>query len=259
MHMLKTVVRKHALVYPAVTVSLMLFGFALQSYGLLSGCLGSIIPLVPAGFLGIIFSPFLHGNFEHLFGNIVPVAVLLFLLFQFYGIIAKKIFITGWFFTGLLVWLLPPVDIISGREVYTCTIGASGIVYMLAFYLFTSGVIRWDMKLLTISLLVALYYGSLIWGVFPEELFSNLNEPSKISWQSHLAGASVGVILAFMYKKTGERKRKFIWEYPQYYSEKDDKLWQEYREKNPNDFNELPQKKKDEIWEYLDELRRKKD
>ena len=42
-----------------------------------------------------------------------------------------------------------------------------------------------------------------------------------------------------------------------YYNEKDDKLWQEYIEKNPEDFMELPYKKKDDIWKHLDELRRK--
>ncbi len=107
---------------------------------------------------------------------------------------------------------------ISGRLIYremyyTCIIGASGIVYMLAFFLFFSGIFRWNMKLLTISLLVALYYGSLIWGIFPEEFFSQLDQPSQISWQSHLVGAVVGIILAFMYRKQGEKKRRFIWQY----------------------------------------------
>ena len=41
-----------------------------------------------------------------------------------------------------------------------------------------------------------------------------------------------------------ERKKKYIWEFPNYYSEKDDKLWQEYKENHPDDFLELPYKKK---------------
>jgi len=113
------------------------------------------------------------------------------------------------------------------------------------------------MKLLTISLLVVLYYGSLIWGMFPEELFYTMNEPSKISWQAHLSGALIGSIMAFIFKKSGEKKKKFIWEFPNYYSEKDDKLWQEYKENNPDDFLELPYKKRDDIWDHLDELRKK--
>ena len=110
---------------------------------------------------------------------------------------------------------------------------------------------------MVISLLVALYYGSLIWGVLPEELFSNLEAPSKISWQAHLAGAVAGIILAFIFRKSENKKQKYIWEFPNYYNEKDDKLWQDYIEKHPEDFNEMPQKKED-IWKYLDEIRGKK-
>lgn len=250
---------KRAVLYPILMVSAMWVGFFLQHIGFFSDCVGAIIPLVSEGLKGILLSPFLHGNLEHIFGNSVPVAALMFLLYQFYPQIANKIFFLGWLVTGLLVWLLPPIDIYSGGFYSTCIIGASGIVYVLAFFLFFSGVFRWDLKLLAVTLVVGFYYGSLVWGVFPEELFYQLNEPSKISWQSHLSGALVGVILAFMFKNTGERKKKFIWEFPNYYSEKDDKLWMEYREKHAEDFEELPQKQKDVIWERLDELRRKRD
>lgn len=55
--------------------------------------------------------------------------------------------------------------------------------------------------------------------MIPEELLFTLSEPSRISWQSHLSGAVIGVIMAFIYKDKGE-KEKFIWEYPEYYNEK---------------------------------------
>lgn len=229
----------------------------LQSLGFFSNCFGAIIPLYPDGLLGIITSPFLHGSLEHIFGNSVPIAILLFLLYQFYPTIANKILITGWISAGLLVWLLPPIDIFTGQWNYSCIIGASGIVYVLAFFLFFSGIFRWERTLITISLLVALYYGSLVWGMLPEELFSNLQEPSRISWQSHLAGGLVGIIMAFLFRNIGMKKKKYIWEFPNYYSEKDDKLWQEYKENHPDDFLELPQKPKDNIWDHLDEIRKK--
>ena len=150
------------------------------------------------------------------------------------------------------------MGILDREPVYACIIGASGLVYMLAFFLFFSGVFRWDTKLLTISLLVALYYGSMIWGIFPEEFFTELDEPSKISWQSHLSGAVVGIFLAFLHRNKGEsRNKRFIWEYPNYYSEKDDKLWQEYRENHPEDFEEMPKFQRDDVWKHLDELRKK--
>lgn len=246
------------LVPPLLMLSAMWSVFMLQSWGIIQHCQLALIPLAPEGLKGIFFSPLLHSGLEHIWSNSVPMGVLLFLLYQFYSKIANVIFGLGWLCTGLLVWLMPQIDLMTDATVYTCIVGASGVVYMLAFFLFFSGVFRWDMKLLTVSLVVALYYGSLIWGIFPEEFFSQLEQPSRVSWQSHLVGAVVGVILAFMYREQGnENKRKFIWQYPNYYSEKDDKLWQQYKAEHPEDFEELPQLKKPSVWDYLDELRDK--
>ncbi|WP_294205214.1 rhomboid family intramembrane serine protease [uncultured Chryseobacterium sp.] len=255
--MLKNVISRKAVIHPLLMLAAMWLGYLLQMAGFFENCFGAIIPLLPEGLLGVITSPLLHGNLDHIIGNSIPIAILMFLLYQFYPLVANKAFVIGWLATGLLLWLLPPVDILTGEYMYTCTIGASGIVYVLAFFLFFSGVFRWNVKLLTISLVVVLYYGSLIWGMFPEELFYNLQAPSKISWQAHLAGAIVGSIIAFAFKNVGEKKKKYIWEFPNYYSERDDKLWQEYKENHPEDFSELPYKKRDDIWEHLDELRKK--
>ncbi|GEN66659.1 rhomboid family intramembrane serine protease [Chryseobacterium rhizosphaerae] len=255
--MFKNVLSKRAIIYPLLMLSVMWFGYFLQMLGFFGSCFGAIIPLVPEGLLGVITSPLLHGNIDHIIGNSIPIAALMFLLYQFYPLVANKVFIIGWLATGLLVWLLPPIDILTGDYMYTCTIGASGVVYVLAFFLFFSGVFKWNTKLLTISLLVVLYYGSLIWGMLPEELFYTMQEPSKISWQAHLSGAVVGSIIAFAFKNVGEKKKKYIWEFPNYYSEKDDKLWQEYKENHPEDFLELPYKKRDDIWNHLEELRKK--
>lgn len=248
-----------AIIYPIIMLIMMWAGFLLQQIGFFQNCFGSIIPLAPEGLKGIFFSPFLHGNLEHILGNSLPIVVLMFLLYQFYPRIANAIFFTGWIAEGFLVWLLPPINVFSGEFYYSCIIGASGIIYVLAFFLFFSGIFRWDFKLLAITLLVALYYGGLVWGVFPEELFYNLDEPSRISWQSHLSGAIIGIILAFLFKNIGgEKKKKYIWEFPNYYSEKDDVLWRAYLERYPEHFtNELPKRKEDPAWQYLDDLRKK--
>jgi membrane associated rhomboid family serine protease len=120
------------------------------------------------------------------------------------------------------------MNFLGQEPVYSCIIGASGIVYMLAFFLFFSGIFRKNKVLLTVALLVALYYGSLIGG-FSRRTFYKLDQPSKISWQAHLSGAIVGLSLALIFKnKHREKNKKFIWEFPNYYSEKDDKLWQDY-------------------------------
>jgi len=85
--------------------------------------------------------------------------------------------------TGIWVWF-------GGRPSYH--IGASGIVYGLAGYIFTSGIILKNIRLLSISLLVVFLYGSMFWGIFPFD--------PKISWESHLLGLIAGIILAIYYK-----------------------------------------------------------
>lgn len=230
--------------------------FILQLHGFFENCSGAIIPLMPEGLKGVFFAPLLHGSFEHIIGNSLPIVILMFLLYQFYPKVANLVFFLGWVLTGLLVWLLPPIDVSTGLYSYKCIIGASGLVYLLAFFLFFSGLFRWDKKLLSISLIVALYYGSLIWGMLPEEFFYKLSEPSKISWQTHLAGALIGSMMAYLFKNSDKKKKHFIWQFPNYYSEKDDKLWQDYKELHPDDFNELPYKMEEDVWDRLDEIRK---
>ncbi|WP_333850920.1 rhomboid family intramembrane serine protease [Epilithonimonas sp.] len=246
-----------SILLPIIMLVLMWSFFLLQNIGFFQGCDGALIPLMPEGLKGVLLAPLLHGSLDHIIGNSMPIAILLFLLFEFYSKIAFRVFFIGWIAAGLLVWMLPPIDITTGEWNYSCIIGASGLVYMLAFFIFFSGVFRWNMKLLTISMVVALYYGSLIWGIFPEEFFSNLEEPSRISWQSHLAGSITGVILAVIFRKIGDKKKKYIWEFPNYYNEKDDKIWQEYMANHSEDFEELPQLKQESIWDYLDEIRKR--
>ena len=90
--MFKNAINYNAVLYAVLMVAAMWLGFLLQNLGWFSGCSGAIIPLSPYGLKGIFLSPFLHGGLEHIFGNSVPIFVLIFLLFQFYPFIAKKVF-----------------------------------------------------------------------------------------------------------------------------------------------------------------------
>ena len=84
-----------------------------------------IYPLEARGLPGIITSPFIHNDYEHLFNNTIPLFVLGTAVFYFYSDIAFKISGWSWLLTGLLVW-------IAGRESWH--IGASGLVYSLASF-----------------------------------------------------------------------------------------------------------------------------
>jgi membrane associated rhomboid family serine protease len=161
------------------------FGYNFNEYG--------IYPQTLTGLRGIIFSPFLHSSIEHLFGNSIPLLVMLASLFYFYEGIATKVLLWGIFLTGLLTWTF-------ARPSYH--IGASGVVYFLVSFIFFSGVFRKYYRLAAVSLIVVFLYGSTVWYIFPIE--------EQISWEGHLSGFLVGFIFAFIFKKNGPQPEKFV-------------------------------------------------
>lgn len=158
-----------------------------------------ILPRHVSGLKGIIFSPFIHdtSSFSHIINNTPPIFILTWALFFFYRKIAAQIWVLSWLVGGAFVW-------IGARENYH--IGMSGVIYSLAFFLFFSGVFRKEVKLIAISLFVVFLYGGMIWGLFPIDV--------RVSFESHLYGAIVGIILAYFYKEEGAtfKKKKYQWE-----------------------------------------------
>ena len=145
-----------------------------------------VLPRRMEGLFGIITSPLVHDDIKHLFDNSIPLFLLSLAIFYFYREVAYKVFFIIYFLTGLLVWLF-------AREAYH--IGASGLIYGFAAFLFLSGIIKGNRNLLAISLLVVFLYGSMVWGLFPYDY--------KISWESHLMGAISGGITAIIFRKEG--------------------------------------------------------
>lgn len=154
-----------------------------------------VLPRTFNGLQGIFLSPLIHSDWKHLFDNSIPVFILTFALFYFYRGISFTIFVFIYFISGMLLWII-------GRDAYH--IGASGIIYGLAAFLFLSGVIRRITHLMAISLLVVFLYGSLIWGLLPFDY--------DVSWEGHLCGAIVGVALAILYRDQGPEREKPSWE-----------------------------------------------
>ena len=155
-----------------------------------------IYPLKLNGLPGILFSPFIHSDLRHLFNNSLPLFLLSVALFFFYSEVALKVFTLTYLVTGLLVWL-------GGREAWH--IGASGIVYGLASFLFFSGIIRRYYRLVALSLLVVFLYGEMVWGIFPD-VYQN------VSWESHMLGVFAGIVLAVLYRKEGPQMPVKEWE-----------------------------------------------
>ncbi len=201
----------------AVKASELIFGISLSSLG--------ILPLESKGLAGIIFAPLIHADMAHLTANSTPFILLTAALVYYYRKESFRILTLLWIITGMWVWLFA-----RGNSYH---IGASGVVYALAAFHFTGGILRREPRLMAFSMLIIFLYGSLVWGFFPE-FFPEKN----ISWESHLMGAIAGVLFAFYFRQAGPQAKIYEWDeededeendfYPE--TDKDN----ENKENNPN-------------------------
>ena len=176
----------YSLVFPAFFLFL-LWGIKFFEISMdLSFVEGGVYPRSLKGTRGILFSPLIHGDWKHLVDNSMPVFFLGLALFYFYRDIAYKIWFLIYFVGGILLWGF-------GRQAYH--IGASGLIYGLAAFLFLSGVIRRVRSLMAISLLVVFWYGGMVWGLLPFDF--------EVSFEAHITGAVAGIILAVVYRDQG--------------------------------------------------------
>jgi len=154
-----------------------------------------IFPLKAKGLIGIITAPLIHSDFGHLIANSIPILILGSGLFYFYNKVAYKVFFLSYLIANLWIWL-------GARQAYH--IGASGLVYSFASFLFFSGIFGKNIRLVSISLLVVFLYGSMIWGILPIQ--------PHISWESHLMGGIAGMVLAIYFKNSGPKRKVYSWE-----------------------------------------------
>ena len=188
-----------SLVIPLIIVAVMwVVKIAEVSFGLDLGRYG-LQPQTTRGLLGVLTLPFLHGGWEHLFSNSVPIIVLGTALYYFYPTLANRVMLVTWLASGMLTWCL--------GSPHSTHIGASALVYGLNLFLIASGFIRGNRTLIVISLIMVFLYGGFVWGMIPE-----LAELQSISWEGHLSGAIMGVALAFLLRKEGPQKEVHHWE-----------------------------------------------
>ena len=196
-----------------VFVAMIVFVKLAEDYLGFKGIELGVFPRTLEGLLGIITAPFIHGDWKHLFNNTLPLIVLGTSLRFFYKEISKEVFFWSWLMSGLWLWSI-------GRPSFH--IGASGLVYALASFLFFSGLIRKHTRLMAVSLVVVFLYGSLIWGIFPIK--------SHISWEGHLSGGIAGVLLAWWFREQGPPNQKYQYEIEEELEEKAVKIEYHYKE-----------------------------
>jgi membrane associated rhomboid family serine protease len=151
------------------------FGLRLGRFGLRPGS----IP----GLVGIVTAPLLHGSMQHLLSNTIPLLISLTATLYLYPSSSVRVIPMIWLGSGAMAWFI-------GRP--SLHLGVSGLIYGLLAYVFIGGLLRRDMRSVSVSLLVGFLYGSMVWGVLPIR--------PHMSWEMHLAGAVIGCLLAVLYR-----------------------------------------------------------
>jgi membrane associated rhomboid family serine protease len=143
-------------------------------------------PRTMSGLFSIFLMPLLHGGFDHLLANTVP------LLFLGWLVMLRRM--TDFFVvtfivvvvSGFGVWLL------GGSN--TIHIGASGLIFGYFGYLLARGFFDRSVASFLLTGVVLFFYSSLIFGILP--IFQ-----SGVSWQGHLFGFLGGIWAASIITK----------------------------------------------------------
>ena len=141
-----------------------------------------IVPRTTQGLWGILFAPFLHGDWQHLIANTVPFITLgWFVMLQNtsdFFVVSTITMLVG----GFGVWLFGVPGSVH--------IGASILIFGYLGFLLLRGFFQRNLPSMMLSVIVGFLYGSLVWGVFPIQ--------QGISWEGHLFGLLGGILAAYL-------------------------------------------------------------
>lgn len=205
-------------IWPAIFVALLWLVKVIELVADTSFSEYGMAPRSLRGLYGIITYPFLHKDLSHLSANSAPLLFLGAALFYYYGKLSRIIFMQLLVISGFWLWMLGAQGSIH--------IGASGLVYGLAGFHITAGLIKRNNRLLAFALLVLFLYGSLVWGIFPDFF-----PQRRISWEGHLTGLLAGVVLAWYHRNKGPQRDRYQWEWDELEEEDED----EDEEENPKE------------------------
>jgi membrane associated rhomboid family serine protease len=139
-----------------------------------------IRPRLVSGLTGVVFAPFLHESFGHLFGNTIPFVILGGTIALTDGLRLAWVTVIVGLVAGLGTWAIAPGG--------STTVGASGIVFGYATYLVGRGIFSRRLVQLAIGVAVGVVFGlTLLYSLIPR---------TGISWQDHLFGALGGILAA---------------------------------------------------------------
>lgn len=138
-----------------------------------------IIPRKPFSLIfGPLVSPFLHGDFNHLFYNSFPLFFMVAVLFSKGILSGVALMLACAFLEGIMVWLFAR----RGNH-----IGASGLIMALFGHFIYMGYSNPSADTIIVAVVLLYYFGTLLLSIFPEDM--------KTSFEAHLAGFIAGFII----------------------------------------------------------------
>jgi membrane associated rhomboid family serine protease len=199
--------KNFSITYTFLFMGLLFMLYFLEFIGVINVSSYCLSPRNTNQWIGILMMPLLHGSWSHLFSNLFSYILLSLILFLSYARVAKYVFWIGFIFTNILLWLVGPSQ--------SCHIGASGLIYTIAFFLIVSGFIRRDLQSMMVSIVVVIFNAGLVAGLLPLD--------TQVSWQGHLCGAIIGSATAYLFRNidrvegeyqlhSGDDKRKRFFE-----------------------------------------------
>lgn len=190
--------------WPVYMIIIMWISKLLEIFGGMHFSNWGIWPRHMEGLWGIWAAPLIHGSMGHLINNSVPFFVTGLIIFYFYKRIALPTVAIIWTLTGLLVWIF-------GKPAFH--IGASGVVYGMVSFIFWTGIFNRDRKSIVLALIILFLYSGMFYGVLP-------NQPG-VSWESHLLGGIVGILVAYLFKNREENLDEWDEEESDYFFDPD--------------------------------------
>lgn len=139
-----------------------------------------IIPRKIYGLPGIVFSPFLHGNFNHLFFNTIPLVVL-----------SNFVLING---LDYYLYVTAVITLISGFLTWCFAkpgihVGASGVITGYWALLVSNIYQQGTLTAIILGIVCLYYFMGIFYGMFPGK--------KGVSWEGHLFGAIAGGLVSY--------------------------------------------------------------
>ncbi len=142
-----------------------------------------IRPRRPIGLIGIFFAPFLHGNFNHLLFNTVPLFCL--------GLFVMSLSVQYFYWSTIIICLVSGFTVwVIGRR--GSHIGASALIAGYFGFVVASAYLQPTFTTFFVAAVALYYFGGILFSLLPTD--------EETSWEGHLSGFLAGILAMLVCK-----------------------------------------------------------